>query len=333
MKIRRIVRALLLAVALVGVAGTAGAAVLRIDRITLTVADLSRTEAFYRDGLGFETVRQAGSNDPALAHLLGVPDPRLRILTMRLGDETVEFVEFQQQGLPYPADSKSPDRWFQHLAIVVADMERAFAQVKRLDPPEISVGGPQTLPPSTGSVKAYKFRDPDGHPLELLYFPPGQGRAVWHRPADGRVFLGIDHSAIGIGSTPRSTAFYTEMLGLDVAYFSLNRGPTQESLDGTFNAVVDITGIRPGDAPGPGIEFLEYRVPPTGRPAPVDTESNDIVHVHLNFAVDDLDGMANALWAARVPFVSPGVVELNTGPFARAMMVRDPDGHALMLMQ
>ena len=31
--------------------------------------------------------------------------------------------------------------------------------------------GPQLLPPSTGSVTAFKVRDPDGHPLELSYNP------------------------------------------------------------------------------------------------------------------------------------------------------------------
>ena len=326
-------RALLVAILLASVAAGADAGAVKIDRITVTVADVARTEAFFRDALGFETVRQVVSNDPALARLLGVEDARLHVLTMRLGAETVDFVQFDRQGRPYPANSKSPDLWFQHFAIIVSDMDKAYQRLMRFHPQVISVGGPQTLPPSTGSVESFKFRDPDGHPLELLYFPPGQGRPVWHEQPDGRIFLGIDHSAIGIASTPRSTDFYTRLLGLGVAYKSLNRGPTQESLDGTFNAVIEITGIRPHNAPGPGIEFLDYRVPPTGRPTPVDGESNDIAHVHLNIVVDDIEGLAKTLWDARVPFVSPGIVGLNTGEYGRAMMVRDPDGHALMLMQ
>lgn len=329
----RMVRVLLAAVLLAVATVAAEAAVLRVECITLTVADVGRTEAFYRDALGFETVGRRVDDDPAMARLLGVEGARAQVLTMRLGRETVDFVQFDAPGAPYPADSKSPDLWFQHFAIVVADMGAAHQRLMQFDPQPISVGGPQTLPPATGSVQAFKFRDPDGHPLEFLYFPPGQGRAVWHRPADGRIFLGIDHSAIGIASTPRSAEFYTRLLGLGIAYESLNRGPTQERLDGTFNAVVQITGVRPGDDPGPGIEFLEYRVPPTGRPAPVDTQSDDLVHAHITLVVDDIDGMAKTLWDARVPFVSPGVVDLNSGGFARAMMIRDPDGHALVLMQ
>src|SRR5262249_25717905 len=81
----------------------------------------------------------------------------------------------------------------------------------------ISVGGPQILPPRNGSVRAFKFRDPDGHPLELLYFPPGQGRPIWHQQARDDTFLGIDHSAIGISDTSVSLAFYADILGMTQA--------------------------------------------------------------------------------------------------------------------
>jgi catechol 2,3-dioxygenase-like lactoylglutathione lyase family enzyme len=314
-------------------AASADAAVTRIERITVTVADLARTEQFYRDGLGFERVDEATLTDPALAHLLGVKNARLRVLTMRLGAETVEFVRYQPKGKPYPADSRSPDLWFQHFAIIVSDMDKAYQRLAKVRFTPISTGGPQTLPPANGSVQAFKFRDPDGHPLELLFFPPGQGRSVWHEQPAGKLFLGIDHSAIGVSNTPKSREFYTRLLGMSVAYEVLNRGPAQENLDGTFNAVVQITGLRPTGAQGPGIEFLDYRTPPTGRPTPVDVESNAIQHVHLDMVVDDIDGLARTLWDAGVPFVSPGVVELKGGKFHKALLVRDPDGHALLLEQ
>src|SRR5271165_477405 len=185
-------------------------------------------------------------------------------------------------------------------------------------------------PPANGFVRAFKFRDTDGHPLELLYFPPGQGRRVWAGAGD-RLFLGIDHSAIGVADTERSEGFYERLLGLAVAYQSVNRGPAQESLDGTFGAVVQITGLRPPAETGPGVEFLEYHTPATGRPAPVDTQSNDIVHVELAFTVDDLDGLVAKLRDARAPFVSPDAVDLGDG--MHAAMVRDPDGHAILLEQ
>ncbi|MDB5987232.1 MAG: Glyoxalase-like domain protein, partial [Nevskia sp.] len=252
---------------------------------------------------------------------------------MRLGDEEVEFDQFTPRGQPYPKDSRSPDRWFQHFAIVVSDMDHAYAQLRQQHFASISQGGPQTLPPQTGAVRAFKFRDPDGHPLELLYFPQGQGRAVWHQPHTGDpIFLGIDHSAIGIASTERSLAFYTQLLGLKQAYQSLIEGPTQVALDGTFNATVRITGLRPPDADGPGVELLDYRAPADGRAASAQTHSNDLVHARLTFKVDDLEALSKNLFDAEVPFVSPRIVQLP-GDGGRALLVRDPDGHAIELVQ
>ena len=65
------VRALVLSL-LIGLSATpAVAGVIRIDRITLTVADLARTEQFYRDAFGFTTVRQGVSNDPPVTSRSG----------------------------------------------------------------------------------------------------------------------------------------------------------------------------------------------------------------------------------------------------------------------
>ena len=53
-------------------------------------------------------------------------------------------------------------------------------------------------------MTAFNFRDPDGHPLELLYFPAGQGRQVWHSQDQGPVNFGIDHTAVIVSDTPAS---------------------------------------------------------------------------------------------------------------------------------
>jgi catechol 2,3-dioxygenase-like lactoylglutathione lyase family enzyme len=318
-------------VVLVALTFSTSASVFAIERFSLTVSDLTQTEQFYRDGLGFETIRRGREDDSNVAHLLGVKGAALETLTMRLGAQEVEFIQFHIPGKAIPADSHSQDLWFQHFAIVVSDMDKALSFLQRVRFTPISVGGPQTLPPENGSVKAFKFRDPDGHPLELLYFPPGQGRSIWHQQPGDRVFLGIDHSAIGISNTSASKAFYGGALGMTEAYASINRGATQEALDGTFNAVVRITGMRPSSTDGPGIEFLEYRTPPTGRAAPVDAASNDLVHAHIAMQIDNLEQQVRALDASNALFISPGIVTLKND--RQAAMVRDPDGHALLLEQ
>ena len=243
----------------------ARAEVLAIRTIGVTVSSLDRTERFYRDALEFRTAGRKHMRDPSLNALFGLPDEGMDVLTMQLGDQQVEFTQFERPGRPYPKDSRSPDLWFQHFAIVVSDMDAAYARVRGAGAEPISLDGPETLPERNGHVRAFKFRDPDGHPLELLWFPPGQGRPVWHRRTG--LFLGIDHSAIAIASTDTSLAFYKGVLGLSVTYGVTNEGETQERLDGVAGAVVRITGLQPSMPEAPGIEFLDYRRPATGRRA------------------------------------------------------------------
>ena len=130
--------------------------------------------------------------------------------------------------------------------------------------------GPQRLPetiPNAAGIRAFYFRDPDGHPLEVLQFPPDKGDPKWHAPS-ARLFLGIDHTAIVVADTRASLAFYRDVLGFRVAGESMNFGTEQEHLNNVPGARLRITGLR---APsGPGVELLEYLAPRDGRPFPAD---------------------------------------------------------------
>lgn len=282
-------------------AGKPGSQAQRIVRVTRVVSDLGRAEAFYRDALGFRTIARGASHEATVA-AFGTGDAEE--VVMRLGHETVALQCFATQGRPYPPDSRSNDLWFQHLAIVVSDMDAAYAHLIRVAGwRPISEGGPQLLPPSNGAVRAFKFRDPDGHPLELIWFPPGQGRTIWHEAPADALFLGVDHSALSVASTLRSLSFY-RTLGLRVSDRSLNRGPAQARLDGLPGATVRVTGLRPAGSIGLGLELLGYH--PLGRAAD--------------------PGMVNDIatdWVTLVVRPSPG------NPLGA---VRDPDGHLLLLV-
>ena len=168
----------------------------RIVRISRLVSDLDRAQAFYRDALGFRSVARGRADGATLAVLRGGGAAAEEVV-MRLGAQEIALVRLAAPCRPYPPDSRSNDLWFQHLAIVVSDMDAAYAQLSLQSGwRPISEGGPQLLPPSNGAVRAFKFRDPDGHPLELLWFPSGRGRAVWHQGESPAPFLGIDHSAL-----------------------------------------------------------------------------------------------------------------------------------------
>src|SRR5262249_28879845 len=152
---------------------------------------------------------------------------------------------------------------------------------------EHASSGPQRLPDwnvNAGGIKAFYFRDPDGHPLEILEFPPGKGDPKWHRASD-RLFLGIDHTAIVVGDTDASLKFYRDLLGLKVAGESENYGTEQEHLNNVFGARLRITSLKP--SAGPSIELLEYLAPRDGHPAP-QTRANDILHRHTRLVSSDL---------------------------------------------
>ncbi len=329
------IRFVLLLVAAVALrAGAAEAQVSAVGSIGITVSNLDRAVAFYSEVLGFEQGAQQEVWGPEHERLTGVFGMRARIARLTLGGETIELTEYlAPRGRPMPADSRGNDRWFQHIAIVTSDLDRAYALLREHGVEHAS-SGPQRLPdwnPAAGGIEAFYFRDPDGHFLELIEFPPGKGDPRWQR-AKGQLLLGIDHTAIVVADTDASLAFYRDVLGLRVAGTSENWGSEQEHLNNVFGARLRITGLRAEH--GPGIELLEYLTPRDGRPRPPDTHANDLLHWQTDLVASGaLASLANRLFGERAAFVSPGDTELPDSSlgFRHAMLVADPDGHALRI--
>jgi catechol 2,3-dioxygenase-like lactoylglutathione lyase family enzyme len=307
-------------------------ALTRIGRISFTTADADRLAAFYRQAFGFEVMEPEHRSGTAFARLTGVEGAQARALPMRLGEQTIELLAFTPRGAPYPADIGSDDPRFQHIAIVVADMETAYSRLCACGGwTAITRPAPQQLPAGSGAVTAFKFRDPEGHPLELLAFPPDNVPPRWRKaPHRHGPCLGIDHSAIVVSSTAASVAFYQEVFGFSVVGGSLNRGREQEQLDAVPGAVVEVTALGPGAGSSPHLELLCYRsAGPSRGPRPA-LPSNDVAATRLTLEVDDVPALEHRLAAARVRFVSTGIVSLQDN--RPALLIRDPDGHALLLL-
>lgn len=311
------------------------AAVQAVATVGFTVSDLDSVMAFFQTVLDFEAVSVTEVDGPAYEHLHGVFPVRMRVGRLRLGTEEIELTEYlAPRGRPIPPDMRSNDRAFQHIAIVVSDMAQAYRRLRDHRVTHVS-SGPQRLPdwnPNAGGIEAFYFRDPDGHVLEIIWFPPGKGDLRWQAPGD-RLFLGIDHTAIVVSDTDASLAFYQGVLGFRVAGESENYGPEQERLNAVFGARLRITGLRVGQ--GPGIEFLEYLTPAGGRPIPVDAHANDLSHWQTTLITTDAERVATQARAARAHFISPGIVTMGDAAlgFRRGLLIRDPDGHAMRVVQ
>lgn len=305
----------------------------RVESVTITVSDMERAIAFYTEALAFQIASDTEVHGEAYERLFGVFGARIRVVRLRLGRECIELMQFMTpRGRPIPADSRSNDRWFQHIAIVVSDMDAAYRQLRAHDVAHVSPA-PQRLPdwnPNAGGISAFYFRDPDGNNLELIAFPPGKGEPRWQAAGEG-LFLGIDHTAIAVRATAESLGFFHDTLGLAVAGRSENYGPEQERLNSVFAARLLITGLRA--AAGPGVELLEYLAPTTGRAARGDTRVNDLWHWHVSVATADIAAAEAALRGVGAAFVSPSVVAMPADglDLGRALMVRSPAGHGILV--
>lgn len=296
------------------------ATALEVDAIGITVSDVDRSVAFYRDVLGFVPIDEREVSGDDVERLFGVFGARVRSARLALGDERIELVEWlAPRGRPYPPDMRSNDHSFQHAAIVVSDMARAYAVLREHRVTHASTG-PQRLPdwnPNAGGIEAFYFRDPDGNFLELIHFPAGKGQARWQQP-EGKLFLGIDHTAIVVADTEASVAFYRDRLGFEVAGHSENWGTEQEHLNNVFGARLRITALAPDR--GPGVELLEYLAPTGGRAMPADTAANDLWFWHVQVVPDALDD-------ARAVNLADGKLGYDRG-----VLIRDPDGHASLMI-
>jgi catechol 2,3-dioxygenase-like lactoylglutathione lyase family enzyme len=260
-----------------------------LARISLNFGDPVAMTALYRDALGFAAASVI-DGPPALPALLGVRC--VRTVLLRRGQQSLELCACDPPGAAMPDGGRSNDLWFQHCAISTTDIRESYARLRCFPFMPISRDGPQALP---GGIVAFKFRDPDGHPLELIQFPQPDPLTVG----------GIDHSAICVADPERSIAFSAARLGLGVRARQVNHGPAQDALDALDQATVDVIALAPAAAASPHVELLGYRHPP-GRAA-LPFGPADIAASRLVFTVGDRPGEQ-----------SPE-------------LLHDPDGHAVLL--
>lgn len=311
------------------------AAVREVGAIGLTVGDLDRELDFFTKVLPFELVSKTTTAAGAADDLYGLHNTETRSVDLRLGEEHLTLTQhLPNRGTPIPQDSRSYDHWFQHIAIVVRDMDQAYEHLRQHRVKHVSTA-PQTLPEwnkNAGGIKAFYFCDPENHVIEIIWFPQGKGNPKWQRATDN-LFLGIDHTALVVSDTDQSLAFYRDRLGMKVVGTSENYGVEQEHLNQVFGARLRITALRAER--GPGVEFLEYMTPPGGRRLPANSKASDLVFWNTLMEVGDFDSLVAACRQAAMPFVSTRVTSIarTASASAREVIIRDPDGHAIEFVE
>lgn len=298
-----------------------------VHAISITVKDLGKSLDFYTKVLPFKhigTEEFYGTESEMLMNQFGI---RYKIAHLQLGEEYIDLIDYLTPGgRSIPETQKSNDLSFQHIAIVVRDMDKAFAWLAQ-HPIEYVSTAPQTIPATNkaaAGVRAFYFHDPDNHNLELIYFPKGKGDPRWQKPGT-ELFLGIDHSAIGISQTDSSLRFWQNLLGLVKKGESHNSGTEQAHLNNVENAELLITGLGAKEK-GIGVEFLQYIQPGPGQPYPMDTRCDDLWNWFIRITCDDATLLYQQLQLNQTWLVSKQIVNQHG---VQQFIARDPDGHAI----
>jgi catechol 2,3-dioxygenase-like lactoylglutathione lyase family enzyme len=298
------------------------------DCVGMTVRDARKMCEFFCRNFDFKSYSTAESSDSRYAEFLGQTCSSVRVQTLQLGREKLELRSHDNQSFPQvPADTNGNDRWFRHFAIVTSDIDVAFERIRK--DVTFTSTAPQTLPSwnsRASGIRAFKFKSPENHSMELIQFPPGKGKTEWQ--SKDRLFLGIDHTAISVRSVEASRFFYEKVIGMHFLGRGLNFGLEQSMLDGIINPRVELLSFGVDD--GLGLEFLHYIEPSNGR----DLVSSSGVNWYFRVVVSDLTYVARQANEHGLKWVSDGIVETEVIPgFRKGLVLRDPDGHVCEVMQ
>ncbi len=302
----------------------------KVGAICITVKNLTPSLKFYTEVLNFKYINTEDFYGENQEHLFGKFGIHYKIAHLQLGDEYVDLIDYLTSGgRSIPETQQSNDLAFQHIAIVVKDMEAAFKILQKNNVEFVSTI-PQTIPLSNAAaagIKAFYFHDIDGHNLELIYFPKGKGKTKW-QSVNKNIFLGIDHTAIGVSNTDSSLQYWVNNLSLEKKGESHNIGTEQAHLNFLKNAELQITGLAAAE--GPGVEFLQYIQPGAGSKYPADTQCDDLWNWITKVNCTGIDALYQKLVSANTKIVSGEITIINV---KKNFIARDPDGHAVWFIE
>jgi catechol 2,3-dioxygenase-like lactoylglutathione lyase family enzyme len=143
---------------------------LSANHVGLTVSDLSRSIAFYRDLLGFNVAYERGEvTADYMPRLVGIPGARLKIAGLDVPGLHLDLIEYLTPKGSTEA-SRTPDIGNLHIGFTVDDLWAAYRRLAAAGVTFKSEPVSPTTGPNKGGWAVY-FVDPDGVTLEMIQRP------------------------------------------------------------------------------------------------------------------------------------------------------------------
>jgi catechol 2,3-dioxygenase-like lactoylglutathione lyase family enzyme len=278
------------------------------QHVTVSVSDVEKSLAFYRDLLGF----------PVLGRLYYNNDVGLVIDFLDIGNNAIlEIFSFSKaQVKPSEFIPNDLQLGLRHMAFKVDNTDAIAERLKQ-------AGIEFTLEPldATGGVRIAFFKDPDGTLIEVV-----QGELQYHKQgqqplptppaksAPNGSQLSYDHTTITVSDIDKALAFYQGILGF----------PVLGQLEFKDERGFLITYLQAGNAVIELFSFAKPVIYHTWNP-----DETVLGLKHLGLLVDDVDAVAQRLVDAGVRIIYPPNDALGD---VKTCFFADPDGNALELI-
>ena len=144
------------------------------DHTGITVLNLERSLAFWRDVVGFELSHTAHQKGELAKEITGVEGAEIKLAVLKApGGHKIELLEYLAPGDRQRANLRPCDVGSVHVALLVEDLNAVLARIAASG--WKAAGKPQTLNtgPNAGKRVVY-VRDPDGTTIELMQQPSEQ---------------------------------------------------------------------------------------------------------------------------------------------------------------
>jgi glyoxylase I family protein len=143
------------------------------SHVCVSVSDLERSLAFYRDGLGLRVIFDVELAGPGMQAVTGEAGARGRMVGCLVpGGVTLELLWFAHRAGAAP--QPRPATGYTNDSLSVSDLDAAYAAL------EARGVRPLQRPVAVGGVRMFFVADPDGTAIEIIEFPGGARSSAEH---------------------------------------------------------------------------------------------------------------------------------------------------------